>query len=194
MDNHPWAHSRLTCVAGLRAISAHATAGQAAKWVGLADALLAEVGADCTHPSGRWQRAPDDPRVDAALLLPAIRGALPATDPRSLATLEAVVADLNRDGFTYRFRHDERSLEEAEGAFLLCGFWLALAAHQIGRHEQAIASFERNRGACGPPGLLTEEFDVGERQMRGNAPQAFVHALLLECATRLPNPWAPDQG
>ena len=100
--------------------------------------------------------------------------------------MKAVVSDLTRDGYTYRFRHDERRLEEAEGAFLLCGFWLALAAQQMGREAQAIANFERNRAACGPPGLLTEEFDVAERQLRGNAPQAFVHALLLECATRLP--------
>jgi GH15 family glucan-1,4-alpha-glucosidase len=119
-----------------------------------------------------------------------------------LATLAAVTSDLCRDGYIYRFRHDERRLEEAEGAFLLCGFWLALAAHQVQWEGLAIASFERNRAACGPPGLLTEEFDVAERQLRGNAPQAFVHALLLECAARLPDPWslqspdspAPDQG
>ena len=39
--------------------------------------------------------------------------------------------------------------------------------------------------ACGPPGLFTEEFDVVQRQLRSNLPQAFVHALMLECATRL---------
>ena len=40
---------------------------------------------------------------------------------------------------------------------------------------------------CTPQGrvLLSEEFDVAERQMRGNLPQAFVHALLLECAVEL---------
>ena len=42
--------------------------------------------------------------------------------------------------------------------------------------------FERNRGALGPPGLFTEEFDVVQRQLRGNLPQAFVHALLIETA------------
>jgi GH15 family glucan-1,4-alpha-glucosidase len=42
--------------------------------------------------------------------------------------------------------------------------------------------FERNRAACGPAGLLSEEFDVTQRQLRGNLPQAFVHAHLLECA------------
>ncbi len=35
------------------------------------------------------------------------------------------------------------------------------------------------------PGLLTEEYYVTQRQVRGNAPQAFVHALLLESAQRL---------
>ncbi|MFD0786999.1 glycoside hydrolase family 15 protein, partial [Micromonospora azadirachtae] len=45
--------------------------------------------------------------------------------------------------------------------------------------------FERNRAACGPPGLYTEEYDVGQRQLRGNLPQAFVHALMLETALAL---------
>jgi GH15 family glucan-1,4-alpha-glucosidase len=62
---------------------------------------------------------------------------------------------------------------------------MALATNQQGREREAIAWFERNRSACGPPGLFTEEFDVGERQLRGNIPQAFVHALLLESAARL---------
>jgi alpha,alpha-trehalase len=106
-------------------------------------------------------------------------------DPRSVATLKAVIAELTRDGYTYRFRHDERHLGEAEGAFLLCGFWLALACQRMGWDADAIASFERNRAACGAAGLLTEEYDVAERQLRGNAPQAFVHALLLECAVSL---------
>ena len=44
---------------------------------------------------------------------------------------------------------------------------------------------QRTRAACGPPGLYSEEWDVEQRQMRGHLPQAFVHALLLECAVRL---------
>ncbi|MGH9056672.1 MAG: glycoside hydrolase family 15 protein [Acidimicrobiales bacterium] len=188
LDNQRWTHSRLMCVAGLRAIARHASSYQAAEWSGLADAILADASADCLHPSGRWQRSPGDERVDAALLLPAIRGALPAGDPRTLATLEAVKQELGQDGYAYRFRHDQRPLAEAEGAFLLCGFLMSLATHQQGQEAEAAAWFERNRASCGSPGLLTEEFDVGERQMRGNIPQAFVHALLLECADRLGRP------
>jgi GH15 family glucan-1,4-alpha-glucosidase len=185
LEDRRWAHSRLMCVAGLRAIAACASASQAACWSRLADTILADVGRDCTHPTGRWQRAPGDGRVDAALLLPAIRGAVPVDDPRSLATAAAVASDLTSEGYAYRFRPDERPLGEAEGAFLLCGFWMSLMAHHLGRERDAIGYFERNRSACGPPGLFTEEFDVGERQLRGNVPQAFVHALLLESGARL---------
>jgi len=188
LDNRHWAHSRLTCAAGLRAIAGHAPAGEGAKWSGLADSLLTSVSGDCLHPSGRWQRAPGDERVDAALLLPAIRGGVPPSDPRTLATLEAACAELGREGYMYRFRQDERPLGQAEGAFLLCGFTTALALHQQGRDVEANRWFERNRAACGPPGLLAEEYDVAQRQMRGNLPQAFVHALLLETARRLAEP------
>ena len=127
----------------------------------------------------------DDPRVDAALLLPAIRGALSPNDPRSLATLDAVRADLSSQGFLYRFRHADQRLPNAEGAFLLCGFVMALAEHQQGHHVAAARWFERNRAACGPPGLFTEEYDVEQRQLRGNLPQAFVHAVFFEAAHRL---------
>ena len=55
--------------------------------------------------------------------------------------------------------------------------------------SEAVGWFERNRAACGPPGLFTEEFDVIQRQLRGNLPQAFVHALAFEASARLARPW-----
>lgn len=180
-----WAHSRLICAAGLRSIGRWAAMPQATRWTALADSLVADAAGDCLHPSGRWQRTPTDPKVDAALLLPAIRGALPADDPRTVATLDAVRAELIDDGYVYRFRHDQRPLYESEGAFLLCGFVAALAAHQQGDDVEAHRLFERNRAACGPPALFSEEYDVVQRQLRGNLPQAFVHALLLESAVQL---------
>lgn len=99
-------------------------------------------------------------------------------------------AELTENGYAYRFRHDERPLGHAEGAFLLCGFFTALALDQQGDRVGAARWFERNRAACGPPGLFSEEFDVTQRQLRGNLPQAFVHALMLECAARLGEPQA----
>ena len=189
IDPDAWTHSRLICAAGLRQIAEHGPAGEhAAQWVSLADEIVSDTAKHALHHSGRWQRSPSDPRPDAALLLAAIRGAIPASDPRSIATLQAVESELTQDGYCYRFRPDERPLGEAEGAFLLCGFFMSLAHSQQGDHVTAARWFERNRSACGPPGLCSEEFDVRQRQLRGNLPQAFVHALLLECAVEQHSP------
>ena len=180
-----WTHSRLICAAGLRAIAAHAPPRRRGPWLATADAIVAAASRQAVHSSGRWQRAPDDPRLDAALLLAALRGATAPDDPRSVATCAAVERELCDELYCYRYRPDERGLGAAEGAFVLCGFWMALALEQQGRRLQATRWFERNRAVCGPPGLLSEEFDVAQRQMRGNLPQAFAHALLLECAATL---------
>jgi GH15 family glucan-1,4-alpha-glucosidase len=182
-----WTQSRLQCVAGLRAVSALPRAGsaEASAWAALADSLLRDATQVGLHPSGRWQRSPDDPRVDSALLLPAVRGAVDVQDPRTRATLAAVLETLVQDGYCYRFQHGEHPLDHTEGAFLLCGFLLSLSLLDQGRLPEAVSWFERTRAAAGPPGLLSEEYDVVQRQLRGNLPQAFVHALLIETATRL---------
>jgi GH15 family glucan-1,4-alpha-glucosidase len=191
LENRPWTHSRLTAAAGLRAIAgAHPASAQAVEWLALADKIVADTSATSLHPDGRWQRAPDDPALDASLLLPGLRGAIPAQDPRTIATLQGYLKDLTRDGYAYRFRHDARPLPDAEGSFLLCGFLTALALHQQGDHVEAHRWYERTRAACGPPQLFSEEYDPHQHQMRGNLPQAFVHALLIETAARLADPSA----
>jgi alpha,alpha-trehalase len=190
IDDQAWTHSRLTCVAGLRAAARSCDAqAQATEWSALADVIAADTAMHAVHESGRWQRSPGDPGLDAALMMPVIRGALPPDDPRARQTVRAYLDELAQDGYAYRFRHDERPLGEAEGAFLLCGFVLALALHQQGDETHAARWFERSRAACGSPGLFSEEYDVTERQLRGNLPQAFVHALMLESAARLAAPW-----
>ncbi len=186
LEPDAWTHSRLICAAGLRRIAEHQPSEPAARWLALADAIVADTAKHALHPAGHWQRSPTDSRVDAALLLPGLRGGIPAEDPRSIATLNAVVSDLTDDGYCYRFRSDERPLGESEGAFVMCGFLMALVYAQHGDLTRAARWFERNRAACGSAGLLSEEFDVAQRQMRGNLPQAFVHALLLECAVTEP--------
>jgi hypothetical protein len=57
-----------------------------------------------------------------------------------------------------------------------CGFVMAMAAQQQGEPVEAFRYFERNRAACGPAGIFSEEYDVRQRQMRGSLPQAFMHA------------------
>ncbi len=188
LEKQWWTQSRLACVAGLHAIAGQLPAGEGARANALAEKLLAETSRRCLTPDGAWRRSASLDGTDASLLLPPVRGALPANDPRTLATLAAVERTLTQDGYVYRFKPDARPLGEAEGAFLLCGMFMALAQWQQGNHVEAFRWFERNRAACGPPGLLSEEYDVRQRQLRGNLPQGFVHAGLLETAIRLAAP------
>ena len=185
LENNWWTQSRLACVAGLRTAATELPASDGRRLASLADAIMAETSTRCLHPEGYWQRSPDNLTTDASLLLPPVRGALAATDPRTLATISQVSSQLTDDGYAYRFKPDERPLGEAEGAFVLCGFSMALAKWHQGDITEAFRWFERNRAACGTPGLFAEEYDVQQRQLRGNLPQGFVHAALLEASLRL---------
>ncbi len=185
LDDAWWTHSRLSCVAGLRTVAREVPACDAARALALADTIMAETSRRALAEDGSWRRAPGIDGVDASLLLPPVRGALSPNDPRSLATLHTVSRDLVQDGYVYRYQAGDRPLGDAEGAFLMCGFAMSLAQLAVGDEVEAFRWFERQRAACGPPGLLSEEFDVRQRQLRGNLPQGFVHALLLECSQRL---------
>ena len=74
---------------------------------------------------------------------------------------------------------------------MLCGFVTALALDQQGQRLEAARWFERTTQCIGSSQIHAEEWDVDEHQLRGNLPQAFVHALHLEAAARLadPDPW-----
>ncbi len=181
-----WTHSRLICVAGLRAISEYAPLSRhVTNALSLADHLLSVADRTSLHPSGRWQRSPNDGRVDACLLLSEIRGAIAPDDPRSVATRLAVIDELCEDDYIYRYAEPGEPLGQNEGAFLICNFWMSLAYLGCGETTKGAQYFERTRASCSSSGLFSEEYDVAQRQLRGNLPQSFVHALLIETAAAL---------
>jgi GH15 family glucan-1,4-alpha-glucosidase len=59
------------------------------------------------------------------LLIPLV-GFLPASDPRVVATIEAIESKLVVDGFVKRYDLEKSvdGLAGDEGTFLLCSFWL----------------------------------------------------------------------
>jgi GH15 family glucan-1,4-alpha-glucosidase len=188
LEDRWWTHSRLSCVAGLHNASPFLPRAQAHRISALAQTIERETTRRCLAADNSWRRAAgldQSHGVDAALLLPPVRGALAARDPRTRATLRAAEITLVEDGYLYRFAPQHGRLGEDQGAFLLCGFVMALAQWHQGDQASAVRWFERNRAACGPAGLFAEEYDVQQRQLRGNLPQAFVHAVMLETSARL---------
>ena len=129
----------------------------------------------------------DGTEVDAALLMMAEVGFLPASDPRIQGTVAAIERDLVRDGFVDRYRTDSGvdGLPAGEGAFLLCTFWLADNYALAGRTADARRTFEALLAIRNDVGLLAEEYDPAARRQLGNFPQAFSHLGLINTARNL---------
>ncbi|MGE3545453.1 MAG: glycoside hydrolase family 15 protein [Kofleriaceae bacterium] len=127
--------------------------------------------------------------VDAALLQAITLRLLPSDDPRMHATVEAVRADLEHDGWLRRYRtKDDFGVPSV--AFTLCTFWLVEALARIGRVDQARSVMERVRSVKSPLGLLAEDVDPTTGVMWGNFPQAYSHVGLIHGAFAVAPRWA----
>jgi GH15 family glucan-1,4-alpha-glucosidase len=125
--------------------------------------------------------------LDAALLLIPLTGFLPASEPRVVATVEAIRRELTVDGLVQRYLTHESvdGLPPGEGVFLACSFWLADNLCMQGRWQEARALFDRLVGLANDVGLLAEEYDPVARRFLGNFPQAFSHVALVSTAMNL---------
>jgi GH15 family glucan-1,4-alpha-glucosidase len=122
--------------------------------------------------------------LDASELLMPLVGFLPVTDPRIRGTIEAVERELLCDGFVMRYEtaRMEDGLPPGEGAFIACSFWLVSCLNAIGREKDARKLFERLLTLRNDVGLLSEEYDVKQKRLVGNFPQAFSHIALVNAA------------
>ena len=157
----------------------------AERWRRAATDVHADVLANGLAPDGASFRvAYERDDVDAALLLLPIHGMLPADDPRVVGTVERVKRELGRGPYLYRYRIDD-GVGGEEGAFTLCGFWLAEVLAMMGRLEEAQEVFTAHAESSNHLGLLAEEIDPATRVQLGNFPQAFSHLGLINAAARI---------
>jgi GH15 family glucan-1,4-alpha-glucosidase len=127
--------------------------------------------------------------VDAALLQAVTLRLLPPEDPRMSATIDAVIADLQHDGWLKRYRTDD-GFGAPTVAFTLCSFWLVEALATVGRIEEARALMERMRSVETPLGLLSEDIDPKTGRMWGNFPQAYSHVGMIHAAFAASPSWS----
>ncbi len=155
------------------------------RWLRARDALRSEILERGVDPrSGTFVRVYGGSEVDATLLLFPLYGFLPASDPRVSNTLKRVIEELSDGRYLRRYRASD-GIETGEGAFVLCGFWLAEALALAGRLDEALEVFHNHLSATNHVGLLAEEVDPGTGAPLGNFPQAFSHLGLIQAAARL---------
>jgi GH15 family glucan-1,4-alpha-glucosidase len=181
-----YVHSKVMAWTALhRAIalsSAHRTrTRRRQRWCNARDAIRNQVltsGFD--QQRSTFVRAYDDQGLDAALSLVGVLGFDAPDSPAVLGTLAAIRSELSASGpLLYRYSVGKDNLENGEGAFLPCSFWLAHALARAGRVDDAIDVLTELSRFGGNLGLFPEEIDPTTGAALGNYPQALTHSSLV---------------
>ncbi|HWU09654.1 MAG TPA: glycoside hydrolase family 15 protein [Streptomyces sp.] len=128
----------------------------------------------------------DDDVLDAAVLMMPLAKFIAPTDPKWLATLDALGEELVSDSLVYRYDPEASpdGLSGDEGTFSICSFWYVEALTRAGRLDDARMAFEKMLTYANHLGLYAEQVGrAGEQQ--GNFPQAFTHLALISAAVNL---------
>jgi GH15 family glucan-1,4-alpha-glucosidase len=124
--------------------------------------------------------------LDASVLLMPLVHFISPTDPRWLATLDAIGEELVSDSLVYRYdpAASPDGLDGDEGTFSICSFWYVEALSRAGRLHEARLAFEKMLTYGNHLGLFSEEIGPSG-ELLGNFPQAFTHLALISAAVNL---------
>jgi GH15 family glucan-1,4-alpha-glucosidase len=117
--------------------------------------------------------------LDAAVLLAGRTGF--DRGPRLASTAEAICGQLARGPMVYRYS----GMEDEEGAFVACSFWLAEALAHTGQFERAEALMDAAVGLANDVGILAEQINPSTGAFLGNVPQALSHLALINASYAL---------
>lgn len=179
-------HSRLMCWVAvdraLRLALKRSLPAPTARWMEVRDAIHADIWENFYDGKrGRFvQSLEGDGALDGALLLMPLVRFVSATDPKWLATLDAIGHELADDGLVYRYLGDD-GLEGREGACTACSFWHVECLARAGRLDEARTQFEKLLAYGNHVGLFAEEIDRTGFHL-GNFPQALTHLALISAA------------
>jgi len=137
---------------------------------------------------GYFVDAYDGENLDASLLLLANIGFIEASDPRFVATVDAIGASLGRGNYLFRYIAPD-DFGTPETAFNICTFWYIEALAATGRKEQARAMFENMLSKRNALGLLSEDLAPGSGEHWGNYPQTYSLVGMIQAAMRLSRRW-----
>lgn len=162
----------------------------AAEMRGAAERLHQQIVEHAWNPGlGAFVSSYGGQMLDASLIQLTKLRFLAPKDPRLASTIEAIANRLGRDGWLFRYAHDD-GFGQPTVAFVICTLWLAEALALMGRRDEGRALLERVRTALSPLGLLAEDYDPVGRQLWGNFPQAYSHAGLINAAFATSPPWS----
>jgi GH15 family glucan-1,4-alpha-glucosidase len=186
-EPHDYTQSKLSCWVALdRALklagSDELERPETARWRTTAAEIRDYIESECWSDERRaYTRYPGTRELDASVLLAARMGYKNPPDERIDATIAALREELGRGPLLYRYS----GMQEEEGAFLICSFWLVEALAMSGRRDEADEVMEGVCSLTNDVGLFSEEIDPESGELLGNFPQALSHLGVINAATAL---------
>jgi GH15 family glucan-1,4-alpha-glucosidase len=188
----PFTHSKVMAWVAfdraVRGVEVHGLEGPVDKWTATREAIHAEVCESGWNADvGAFTQFYGGVELDASLLMMPLVGFLPAEDERVVRTVDAIQEHLTEDGFVLRYQNESGvdGLPGREGRFLPCTLWLIGCLRLMGRLDEAMSIFRRVAALVNDVGLISEEYDPGNRRLVGNFPQAFSHVGIVNAARGL---------
>jgi GH15 family glucan-1,4-alpha-glucosidase len=167
------------------------------RWIEVRDEIYEEVmsrGWSDKHQA--FMQAFESDTLDASVLMMPLVFFLAPSDPKMLATIDAINrtpedGGLVANNLVYRYNvlSSPDGLPGDEETFNICTFWLVEALTRAGaidrsRLDEARFKFESMLGYANHLGLYAEETSM-TGEARGNFPQAFTHLALISAAVNL---------
>jgi GH15 family glucan-1,4-alpha-glucosidase len=183
-------HSKMMCWVALDRACRLAASGRipgqkSARWRHEAEAIRRFVDEHCWSEHSRsYVRYEGSEELDASLLLGVLTGYSDASDPRIQGTIDAIRRELGRGPLVFRYTGGD-GLNEREGVFLTCSFWLVDALARTGRVDEAAETMEELLALANDVGLYAEEIDPDTGDFIGNMPQGLVHLALIGAAATI---------
>jgi GH15 family glucan-1,4-alpha-glucosidase len=156
------------------------------RWSRERDAIRSYVMTRCwSDRRGTFERDAESAELDCGTLL-ASRMEFVAPAAREITgTIDAIRHGLGAGGpLLYRYS----GMQDEEGAFVACSFWMAEALARAGRDDDAAEVIEGMLGYANDVGLFSEEIDPTTGELRGNFPQGLSHQSLLNACASLSEP------
>jgi GH15 family glucan-1,4-alpha-glucosidase len=196
-----WVYSKLMCWVSvdraLRLADKRSFPADRDRWLHVRDQIYEEIMArGWSDKHHAFMQAYESDTLDASVLMMPLVFFMAPSDPKMLATLDAINRSPEEGGLVvnnlvYRYNRlgSPDGLPGEEGTFNICTFWLVEALTRAGkddksRLDQAGFMFESMLGYANHLGLFAEETSM-TGEARGNFPQAFTHLALISAAVNL---------
>lgn len=189
-DPQHYTMSKVECWMALRracelAEQGHITTARLPRWQRERDRILQWVDDHCWDEGRQsYVMHPGSDRLDASLMLASRFGLAEVRRERFIATREAMRRELADASGDLLWRYS--GMQECEGTFISCAFWMVEAYGLLGEQDEAKRLFDKLLARVrNDVGLMPEMWDPFKEQGLGNTPQGLSHLALVHAAYAL---------